>query len=527
VVSLSATGDFPLEPPGGHWSTDENGDQYFILKVPRQEGSYVFIDEHSVRLRYGMTLRLASYDDTTFYAKIFKTSPDDNKVRRNVAPTVEELARVAATYKVDIPAGGNLRLEPFEAGLPQRGQWRNGFALADMNGDRRLDIVHSPPRKGFQPPVIFLGDGKGGWKPWATKFPSLRFDYGDVQVADFNRDGKQDLALAMHVLGVAVLLGDGKGGFTNWSEGLDFNAGDSMGLGFSSRSLIPVDWNGDRLPDLLALGEGMGLATTGEAGAAARSAQSYGVVLYLNRGDGTWERQDQGNGAQQIFGDTVVLGDFDRDGRTDFATAAQVVGRKDLINLHQADGSWTPVEIPGVRGRAFVHTVAAADFDRDGATDLAVSYQSFELSVNRSGIDVFLSRGSGANMTFERRTLAAREGRDGWTALTAGDLDGDGAPDLVGISDSSQIDVFHGDGKGAFSRLATDPARATDGCRGFDLAIGDLNGDGAAELVASFAGESTSAQTTLFRAIDLPVENRCPGEGAVRAWLVEKVAAAK
>ena len=62
---------------------------------------------------------------------------------------------------------GELRVEPFGTGLPQRGQWRHGFDIADMNGDGFADLLHGPPRKGDGRPVVFLGDGRGGFAPWA------------------------------------------------------------------------------------------------------------------------------------------------------------------------------------------------------------------------------------------------------------------------------------------------------------------------------------------------------------------------
>ena len=74
--------------------------------------------------------------------------------------------------------------EPFDAGLPHEGQWRNGFDIADMNGDGLLDIVHGPPRKGDRRPHVFLGDGKGNWRvvdrgavsrPWPTIMATSRW----------------------------------------------------------------------------------------------------------------------------------------------------------------------------------------------------------------------------------------------------------------------------------------------------------------------------------------------------------------
>jgi hypothetical protein len=93
-----------------------------------------------------------------------------------------------------------LRFTPFGQGLPPSGQWREGFAIAGMNGD-----------------------------------------------------GHPDLALAVHLRGLIALLGDGMGGFRDSSQGRDFALGGKSA--FSSTALRLVDWNGDGRPDILALGE--------------------------------------------------------------------------------------------------------------------------------------------------------------------------------------------------------------------------------------------------------------------------------
>jgi hypothetical protein len=506
-----------VEPPDGKWLTDEEGNKYFILEVPRIEGQYRWIDEHTVRLAGGMPLKLLRYDDKTFYAKIFRVMPGAGTPVRRPPPTPAELEQAAAAYRIELPKADRLTFQPFDKGLPGAGQWRNGFALADMNGDGHLDIVHGPPRKGASRPVIFLGDGAGGWRVWAeARFPASSYDYGDAAAADFNGDGHMDVALASHMLGQQVLIGDGRGGFTPWGKGLDFSVpARGEPRGFASRTLGVVDWNRDGRPDLLALGEGMQLEVAGGKPRQALEG-SFGLVVYLNQGDGTWvKKQSQAPAMTQLFGDAMAFGDFNGDGRTDVATAASMLGFRDLVQLAEKDGSWTSVPVD-LRPRGYATSVAAADFDGDRRDDLVVAYNNAELGVRRQGIDVFLARPGAAGLAWERRALVAEEGRDAFRALTAGDLDGNGTRDLVALTEEGGARVFLGDGHGSFLLdQAPELAAAVANCRGYHVEIADIDGDGRAELVAGFAGEPNTSELLLA---DPAKVKPCVSGGALKAW---------
>jgi hypothetical protein len=481
------------QPPDGHWLKDANGNEYFIDRL--EKTGAVRIDEKTVRMKpWGFAIDVVKEDGQYYYYKVYKPSPPI-ALPPQPTPTAADRKKVIDSYRVSIKSSERLRFIPFGNGLPASGEWREGFSIADMNGDGHLDIVAPPPRKSNgQPPYIFLGDGKGSWSRWSqASFPPLRYDYGDVQVADLNGDGFPDLALGVHLRGLLVLFGDGKGGFREADQGIEFDA--NGGKVFSSKALRILDWNGDGKPDILALGEGPVLAGR------AINHFSAGTALYLNQGDGKWERQQTPPSA--VFGDSITIGDFNGDGHPDFATSTGVMNHRDLVNLWKAGGTWEPVTVNELRPMAYVWSVAAADFDGDGRADLAVAYSNFEMGTWRSGIDVLFPR---ADKHWDRRTLQVSETKEGPMALGVGDLEGNGHKDIVALTVDGATWVFLGDGRGSFTREKTPPPPYPGGCRGSHVALADLDGDGKDELVTSFADEPGSGA------------GHCSSFGGMTAW---------
>jgi hypothetical protein len=510
--------DAAPQPPDGKWLKDDQGRLYYVDKL--KKGKYLRIDDHTVRTVWGIPIDVVREDDQYFYFKVYKIDPAVRSVNANARkePTAEELAKIAASYKVEVPESHRLGFTDFGRGLPRSGQWREGFVLADMNGDGKLDVVHGPPRKSLSAPVIFLGDGKGGWRKWQeARFAPFPYDYGDIAVADLNGDGNLDIVLAMHLHGFTALLGDGKGHFmTRWDKGLDFllpgKGADETNL-FSSKAVTTVNWDGDKLPDILAIGEGprLNLSSTHDGGAPLSAARSYGPVLYRNQGDGSWKRQDEGTSPAQVFGDSVTVGDFNGDGRPDFAVSTNVQGRRDLVYLARADGRWDKTELD-VRPQSYVHAVLAVDLNHSGKSDLVVAYLSAEGGKWHSGIDIFHPLADGK---WDRRTLAVKDGRDGVTALAAGDLAGDGNVDLVALTGDGDTWVFLADGKGFFTREAA-AIPNFNRCPGSRVRVADLDGDGKAEIVASWSGEYSP----------MYAPDVCRNEGGITAWHVAPPAVA-
>jgi hypothetical protein len=119
---------------------------------------------------------------------------------------------------------------------------------------------------------------------------------------------------------------------------------------------------------------------------------------------------------------------------------------------------------------------------------------------------VRVARGLGARGWAEPVATAV----PGAAALAAGDLDGDGHADLVASKGDATLWVLLGDGEGGFSREQSEELALPDviGCRSYGMQLRDLDGDGAAEIVAGIAGEGG----------DFMGGETCPSGGSLRVW---------
>ena len=501
-----------IEPPDGEWLLDDEGRQYFWRRLPKAETWYWTSPAKThVRYRAFEYYEVAREDDDAFYVKVFR--PVDMEPYDLSGLSAEERSRIPETYVVKTGEADRVRLTPFGDGLPESGQWRNGFDVADMNGDGHLDIVHAPPRKLSFYPVIFLGDGAGSWRVWReVSYPPIGYSYGDAKVADFNGDGHNDIALGMHVNGLAVLLGDGEGGFRSSGEGLDHWRPDSNKQpGFSSRAIHLTDWNRDGRMDIVALGEGPRPQLGSPSGAPSIEGSAFGFAVYLNQADGSWAKLRQPVEAQ-LFGDSVAVGDFNGDGHPDVATGSHTNGLRQIVHYGTADGGWRTVEVGEARRRSLINAVAVADFDGDGRDDLALSYVGNEDGQWRSGIDLLYSR---ERETWERLPLYVVEDRAPLHALAAGDVDGDGRVDLAALDDNGETLLFSRTAGGWVRETSPEVVPVEEGCRGYHAMLVDLDGDGRDELVTGFAGEPSA----LF------APDQCRSQGALRAWKAARAAA--
>ena len=495
------------EPEERDWRVDMEGRRYYTSPLPKSL-PHRRLEGGMLRTVWGITVAVEREDDEFFYVRVYEVDPAAAGPSPEL-PTEEERAAIRARYAVEVPAVPGPSFEPFDDGLPQSGQWRNGFAIADIDGDGHQDIIHGPARKSMSRPNVFLGDGRGSWRRWDASFPNFPYDYGDAAVGDLDGDGRLDIVLGIHLRGLVALVQKEPGRFELYNRGLPFFRGGADVREFSTRAIEVLDWNGDGRLDIAALGEGpsLSLAGRGQPAAPPNGIEGRGLIVFLNRGDGSWEPAVVSAAETGVFGDHRRVADVDADGRPDLLGSSNVMGLSRLLAraASPADESLEPLP---VRPLTYARVLAPADLDGDGDVDIAVGAHSFETREWMTGIDGYFQAEDGS---WEVRPLWFEDGKRGIYALDAGDLDADGKVDLVGLTGDGAMIVLLGSGGGRFGRAQVQPTEPSRGCRGYSVAVADLDGDGRDEVVAEFAGEPTG----LVGVVENP---GCKDLGALRAW---------
>jgi hypothetical protein len=350
------------------------------------------------------------------------------------------------------------------------------LATADLNGDGKLDLVLV---NGLA--EIYLGNGDGTFSNTHSYHPPLALIPPlVVAIADFNLDGKPDVAAAG-----GILLGNGDGTFKGW-------VAVALPYGASATAVGDFDNNGTR--DVAALSTknasslyvlindgtgvlslahtytleqpGYGIATAdlngdGKLDLVVTSTSSitgdWGYSVLLGNGDGTF--QSPVFYAQNVAGtnaSTIVIADFNNDHKLDLAISAG--SQTFAVLLGNGDGTFGPP--------AYVYDgdggpIVGADFNRDGNIDIA--------EVGKSGMAILLGVGDGA---FQPATFPFTTAFEG---LLTADLNGDGKPDLVANSGSSASQVYLGNGDGTFEALSP--------LGQFLSVLADINGDGKLDAI--------------------------------------------
>lgn len=170
--------------------------------------------------------------------------------------------------------------------------------------------------------------------------------------------------------------------------------------------------------------------------------------------------------------------DMNRDGRADIVTPAHE-SEAVAVLLGDGRGSFDPA--PGSPFASFggFSRVALADVDRDSDMDVVEVHRSDRSTqFKEDALSILVNDGTGRLAHASGSPIRHLSGRAGVHAL--GDTNGDGWTDIVVVLDERVIVLYHGGEKGL--ELA---GKHTSGGRLQDVAVGDLDRDGRAEVLVT------------------------------------------
>ena len=317
------------------------------------------------------------------------------------------------------------------------------LVAGDINHDGKVDLtVVYTGTVGSIVPYISQGNGK------FTKGSSRSAGDKPITAAwgDFNKDGYGDIAVTTPT-GFNIILGSSSGNFSSSKFTAYSTPIAALNAGVQ---IAPGDFDKDGNLDL------------------AVSANN-GVDIFWGAGNGTFSTisaySDGGGGSG------LVAADINGDGKLDLVSSSGF-NASILYNLGGRSFRAAPsTHSPGANG------IVAGDFNRDGRQDLAVVNTAACSAPCNGKVSILVGEGTYFNAG-PSYTISMHG-----SAIAAGDLNGDGIPDLVVTNatsgDNADVSILLGTSSGGFSQARN----LTLGSLSNDALLADVNGDGKLDLI--------------------------------------------
>jgi hypothetical protein len=387
------------------------------------------------------------------------------------------------------------------------------IALGDFTSDGKVDLLAKNGSDGIV--RLFAGKGDGSFETTGRPVPA-GFGVSSLAVADFNKDGKLDVAAANNpgsttVLSrVTILLGKGDGTFTVASTPFP---------GANPNDLVVADFDKDGLPDL-AVANDLQWAPPGTA-----QPSSYGGGYLRGRGDGTFDtvRKIFLSGPQVHVAAGDVNGDGAAD--VAFAgpnvMSASPLPQATVYVAINANSGFIPGVVANFPGNA--GGLTARDVNNDRRADIQV-LQNFPRSntgayvvPGDATVRFYLSGPSPTDVnasSFSQGAIVPLPLTNA-AGLSAADFDRDGRPDFAVAGQDARPTPTANIPGGAVAVIPGRPFTAANflpifrtGPSPISQAIGELNGDARPDILS---GHATGVNALLN--LSRPIATTISGEG--------------
>jgi len=326
------------------------------------------------------------------------------------------------------------------------------MAIGDFNNDSKQDVAIA----NFSSNTVSIRLGNGDGTFISPSIPEVSVDFGpqSVAIGDFNNDGNQDFATAnAGSFTVSIRLGNGDGTFSSPS--------------------IPEVSVGDA-PEPVAIGD---FNNDGKLDFVTASTSNNNVSIRLGNGDGTFTSPPVPEVTVGNDPESIAVGDFNSDGKLDFATG-NYEDHSVSIRLGNGDGSFTIPPIPEINVGNQPESVAIGDFNKDGNQDFATANQS------PKNVSIRLGNGDGS---FTSPSIPEVSVGNVPTSVAIGDFNNDGNQDFATANlNSNQVSIRLGNGEGSFSTPFIPEVSVGNAPR--SLVIGDFNNNGRQDFATANRG---------------------------------------
>lgn len=332
-----------------------------------------------------------------------------------------------------------------------------------------------------------------------------------ISVGDIDKDGNLDLAVAHFGTGTngngAIMWGDGSGAFSEgdiWLGGVtnrgaliaDFDGDGNLDVVFGDQNAdyLALFWgNGSRAPgmrlDLARPDVGNAKIASadidldGRLDIVAVSALSGTIDVFFNEGDRTFTRSTFSAGAQAHG---IAIGSFDPQHGLDVFITSFWGGTITTLISNGLRSFAPPISQPG---GVMPHSAAVGELTGDAFVDVAYvrrgCFVDATATCANDGLTVLSGTGNGTFTPYQEFELG-----EGPTDLQIGDLDGDGRADIVVVNfNSNDVSILWGQAGGGLldgGRIAIDQGPRA-------IALGDFNNDGSLDIAAAnWRGNSVS-----------------------------------
>jgi len=288
-----------------------------------------------------------------------------------------------------------------------------------------------------------------------------------VSIGDQDGDGRADLAVVNVISSsVSVFRNTGSDGIVNYTEKVD------LATGYSPQSVSLGDLDGDGKIDLVVANEGSNSISV------FHNTSSVGTINYADKIDITTGSKPS----------SFSIGDLDGDGKADLAVANNFSNTVSVLRNTGSVGTISYADKVDITAGSAPSSISIGDLDGDGKADLAVT------NFGSNSVSVFRNTGISGTISYADKVDIDTDLNP--ASVSIGDLDGDGKADLaVANSGNSTISVFR-NASSAGTISYPDKVDINTGLNPASVSIGELDGDGKADLAVSNAG---SRNVSVFR----------------------------